>query len=91
MRQKPGTKQSHGEMVVKDIRRATRKQYSAEEKIRIVLAGPPAEERATDQGPRTESRGQWSEFPGPRPEILAPWPSVVVRGPWPTFPKWHVF
>ena len=27
MRQKPGTKQSHGEKVVKDIRRATRKQY----------------------------------------------------------------
>ena len=39
MRQKPGTKQSHGEKVVKDIRRATRKQYSAEEKIRIVLDG----------------------------------------------------
>jgi len=38
MRQKPGTKQSHGEKVVKDIR-ATRKQYSAEEKIRIVLDG----------------------------------------------------
>ena len=33
----PGTKQSHGEKVVKDIRRASRKQYSAEEKIRIVV------------------------------------------------------
>ena len=39
MRQKPGTKQSYGEKVVKDIRRATCKQYSAEEKIRIVLDG----------------------------------------------------
>jgi transposase len=31
--------ENHGtsEQVVKDIRRATRKQYSAEEKIRIVL------------------------------------------------------
>ena len=37
MRQKPGTKQSHGEEAHKDIRRATRKQYPAEEKIRIVL------------------------------------------------------
>ena len=38
MRQKPGP---HGtaEQHVKDIRRATRKQYSAEEKIRIVLEG----------------------------------------------------
>ena len=39
MRQKPGTGRSHGEKVVKDIRRATRKQYSAEEKIRIVPGG----------------------------------------------------
>jgi transposase len=30
---------SPAERVVKDIRRATRKQYSAEEKIRIVLEG----------------------------------------------------
>ncbi|MHA6264809.1 IS3 family transposase [Arenibacterium sp. CAU 1754] len=44
MRQKPGTKQGHGEKVVKDIRRATRKQYSAEEKIRIVLDGLKGED-----------------------------------------------
>ena len=44
MRQKPGTKQSHGEKVVKDIRRGTRKQYSAEEKIRIVLDGLKGED-----------------------------------------------
>ena len=39
MRKNPGTKQSYGEKVVKDIRRATRKHYSAKEKIRIVLDG----------------------------------------------------
>ena len=44
MRQKPGTKRSHGETVVKDIRRATRKHYSAEEKIRIVLDGLKGED-----------------------------------------------
>ena len=44
MRKKPGTNQSHGEKVVKDIRRATRKQYSAEEKIRIVLDGLKGED-----------------------------------------------
>ena len=43
MRQKPGTRTSHGEKVVKDIKRATRKQYSAEEKIRIVLDDPKGE------------------------------------------------
>ena len=45
MRQKLGTRKSHGEKVVKDIRRATRKQYSAEEKIRIVLDGLRGEDR----------------------------------------------
>ena len=44
MRKKPGTKPSHGEKVVKDIRRVTRKQYSAEEKIRIVLDGLKGED-----------------------------------------------
>ena len=44
MRQKPGTHKSQGEKVVKDIRRATRKQYSAEEKIRIVLDGLKGED-----------------------------------------------
>jgi transposase len=38
MRQKSATTGT-SEQVVKDIRRATRKQYSAEEKIRIVLGG----------------------------------------------------
>ena len=39
MRQKLGTRRSASEKIVKDIQRATRKQYSAEEKIRIVLDG----------------------------------------------------
>ena len=39
MRQTTGTRKSHGEKIVKDIKRATRKQYSSEEKIRIVLDG----------------------------------------------------
>ena len=39
MRQKSGTQVTSSDQVVKDIRRATRKQYSAEEKIRIVLDG----------------------------------------------------
>jgi transposase len=48
MRQKPGTKQSHGEKVVKDIRRATRKQSSAKDKIRIVLDGLKGEGRIAE-------------------------------------------
>ena len=44
MRQKPVTRRTASEKAVKDIRRATRKQYSAEEKIRIVLDGLRGEE-----------------------------------------------
>jgi transposase len=39
MRRKHEAKADSAEKVVRDIRRATRKQYSAEEKIRIVLEG----------------------------------------------------
>lgn len=37
MRHTNRTRKSPGEKIVKDIKRATRKQYSSEEKIRIVL------------------------------------------------------
>ena len=39
MGQKSGPVKEPAEQVVKDIRRATRRQFSAEEKIRIVLSG----------------------------------------------------
>jgi transposase len=39
MRQKSGTPATTSGQAVKDIRRATRKHHSAEEKIRIVLDG----------------------------------------------------
>jgi transposase len=48
MRQTSGKRKSHGEKVVKDIRRATRRQYSAEEKIRIVLAGLKGEDTVAE-------------------------------------------
>ncbi len=39
MRQKSGTRAPSSEQLVKDIRCATRRHYSAEDKIRIVLDG----------------------------------------------------
>ena len=39
MRQKQSGRPSPSERVIKDIKRNTRKQYGAEEKIRIVLDG----------------------------------------------------
>ncbi len=44
MRQKSMSTKSPAERIVRDIRRKTRKQYSAEEKIRIVLDGLRGEE-----------------------------------------------
>ena len=39
MKQRPAGRVSSSEKIIRDIRRKTRKQYSAEEKIRIVLDG----------------------------------------------------
>ena len=44
MRQKSMSKKAPAEQAVRDIRRKTRKQYSSEEKIRIVLEGLRGEE-----------------------------------------------
>jgi transposase len=44
MRQKSGTSKTSADKLVKNIRRKTRQTYSAEEKIRIVLAGLRGEE-----------------------------------------------
>ena len=48
MRQKSGSEKAPAEQVVKDIRRAMRRQISAEEKIRIVLEGVRGEESITE-------------------------------------------
>ena len=48
MRQKSVTRKELAEKVIKDIRRATRKRHSSEEKIRIVLEGLWGEERIAD-------------------------------------------
>ena len=47
MRQTTGTRKSPGEKIVKDIKRATRKHYSSEEKIWIVLDGLRGEDKET--------------------------------------------
>ena len=45
MRDRPIRHQNAAERSVKDIRRKTRKRYSSEDKIRIVLAGLRGEDR----------------------------------------------
>ena len=48
MRKQSQTRQTGAAKGIKDIRRATRKRYSAEEKIRIVLDGLRGEETITE-------------------------------------------
>jgi transposase-like protein len=52
MRRKSHATDLSSEEVVKDIRRATRKRYSAEEKIRIVLDGLRGEHSIAELPPR---------------------------------------
>src|ERR1700733_10577849 len=48
MKQKSVSDKAPAEQVLKDIRRQTRRQYSAEEKIRIVLEGLRGEENISE-------------------------------------------
>src|SRR3974377_2206088 len=48
MKQKSGPDKMPAEQVVKEIRRQTRRQYSAEEKIRIVLEGLRGEDNISE-------------------------------------------
>jgi transposase len=48
MKQKSGPGKAPAEQVLKDIRRQTRRQYSAEDKIRIVLEGLRGEENISE-------------------------------------------
>ena len=65
MRQKHGTQKPPAEKVLKDIRRRTRKQHSAEEKIRIVLEGLRGEESIAElcrrEGIATSLYYKWSK------------------------------
>jgi len=65
MRQKPVTRETPSERIVKDIRRRTRKHHSAEEKIRIVLDGLRGEESIAElcrrEGIATSLYYSWSK------------------------------
>ncbi len=58
MTKKPQTSKDAAEKVAKNIRRKTRQNYSAEEKIRIVLAGLSGEESISVLCPCGATLGQ---------------------------------
>jgi transposase len=49
MKQRPAGRPSSSEQIIRDIKRKTRKQYSADEKIRIVLDGVRLQTNGTDE------------------------------------------
>ena len=65
MRHKSGTPKRSAEKAVKDIRRKTRRQFNAEEKIRIVLEGLRGEESIAEfcrrEGIATSLYYSWSK------------------------------
>jgi transposase len=61
MRETSGARKSPGEKIVKDIKRATRKQYSSEEKIRIVLDGLRGEHSIAELCRREGISYKWSK------------------------------
>ncbi|MEM7667467.1 MAG: IS3 family transposase [Pseudomonadota bacterium] len=65
MRQRSGTAKPSAEKVVKDIRRRTRKQHSAEDKLRVVLEGLRGEESIAElcrrEGIATSLYYSWSK------------------------------
>ena len=76
MKQKPAKRPASSEWIIRDIRRKTRKQYSAEEKIRIVLDGLRGEDSIAElcrrEGIAQSLYYKWSkEFMGAGKKRLA--------------------
>src|SRR5205085_848814 len=74
MGQKSGPVKKPAEQVVKEIRRATRRQFTAEEKMRIVLSGLRGEDSIAElcfrmNSPATSSVGNGG-WPGPEVHTL---------------------
>src|ERR687896_1559330 len=65
MKQKSGQPKAPAETLIRDIRRATRRQFSAEEKIRIVLEGLRGDESIAElcrrEGIATSMYHGWSK------------------------------
>ena len=57
MKQKPRGRASSSEQIIRGIKRKTRKQYGAEEKIRIVLDGLRGEDSKGSKSERTQGAG----------------------------------
>jgi CRISPR/Cas system-associated endonuclease Cas1 len=85
---KSGPSKPAAETVVKDIRRRTRKQHSAEEKIRIVLEGLRGEDSIAElcrrEGIAASLDYSWSkEFLGEACAAAGPRPRRTARSGWP--------
>ena len=88
MRQKSGPEKQPAEDAIRDIRRATRRHFSAEEKIRVVLEGLRGEESIAElcrrEGIASSMYYGWSK--GSRPSMWCNFRvrlrRSLVRPPW---------
>lgn len=84
MRSKRANSKAPAERVVKDIRRKTRRQFSAEEKIRIVLDGLRGDDSIAELCRKEGIAERLSAKPqAARGTTLAsarPWPSSLLQG-----------
>ena len=62
MNQKPRGRISSSGQIIRDIKRKTRKQYGAEEKIRIVLDGLRGEDSIAELHRRPQSAPLWKSM-----------------------------
>ena len=76
MKQKPAERSASSERIIRDIKRKTRKQYSAEEKIRIVLDGLRGEGSIAELCRRVHKAAgeqpRWQEPAPGDPEYMVP-------------------
>ena len=70
MRQKSGSVREPAEQVVKNIRRATRRHFSAEEKIRVVLEGLRGEDSIAELRAAGTGSGHGRS---PAPAVIGQW------------------
>ena len=79
MRQKPAGRPPSSEQIIRDIKRKTRKQYSAEEKIRIVLDGLRGEDSIAELCRRGGQCGGAAQHEGTPVQLILVLPSHFLR------------
>ena len=85
MRQKRAGRPSSSEHIIKDIKRKTRKQYNAEEKVRIVLDGLCGEDSIAEKRARGWG-GPYMRYTARTPRLFRLLPAGTTVARWASHP-----